>query len=143
VNGAGFGRLAARDKAAAPFSDINVTPLVDVVLVLLVIFMISAPLMLGSLKLDLPKAEPRAGAASTAALQVAIDAQGQLYLGDAPLSAEQLRQRLAQAAQAQPHTEVQLRADQALAYGRVAELIALVQSAGLRRIAFVTEAPAR
>src|SRR5512134_3808736 len=117
-----FGRLE-RSAAAQPMSDINMTPLIDVMLVLLVIFMITAPLMTSSLKLELPKTE---GAKPTDAGQfitVAVNPQGQLYWGDEPIGAEQLKLRVREAALRNPATEVQLRADQSVAYGRIAELI--------------------
>ncbi len=137
-----FGRLE-RKSGAAPMSDINMTPLIDVMLVLLVIFMITAPLMTSSLKLDLPKTE---GAKPTDASQfvtVAVNPQGQLYWGDEAISAEQLKLRVRESALRNPGTEVQLRADQSVPYGRIAELIGLVQDGGLSRIGFVTETAAK
>ena len=133
-----FGRLE-RNPGARPISDINMTPLIDVMLVLLVIFIITAPLMSSSLKLDLPKTEGAQPSDAPAFVAVALDAQGQLYLGERPLTHEALALELRQAARRDPGIEVQLRADAAVPYGRVAELIALLQDAGLSRIGFVTE----
>jgi biopolymer transport protein ExbD/biopolymer transport protein TolR len=121
-------------------SDINMTPLIDVMLVLLVIFMITAPLMTTSLKLDLPKTEGARPSDAALFLAVAINDQGQLFVGDEVVTAEKLLQRARQAAQRDPLTEVQLRADSRVPYGRVAELIGLVQEAGLSRVGFITEA---
>ena len=135
-----FGRLE-RTTRGAPMSDINMTPLIDVMLVLLVIFMITAPLMTSSLKLDLPKIDGAPPSDTPQFVSVAIDPQGQLYLGDEKLEAPALAQRLREAAVANPRTEVQLRADKTVPYGRVAELIDTVQKAGLNRIGFVTEPP--
>jgi biopolymer transport protein ExbD/biopolymer transport protein TolR len=104
--------------------------------------MITAPLMTSSLKLDLPKTE---GARPTDAAQfitVAVDPQGKLYWGDETLDAEALKRRVREAAQRNPSTEVQLRADKSVPYGRIAELIGLVQEGGLVRIGFVTESSA-
>ena len=137
-----FGRLERR-RADAPISDINMTPLIDVMLVLLVIFMITAPLMTSSLKLDLPRTEAAQPSDSPRFIALAIDAGGQLFVGDEKVSAEQLLQRAREAAQRDALTEVHLRADQRVPYGRVAELIGLVQQAGLTRIGFVTEVPAQ
>jgi len=140
-----FGRLQ-RSPSAQPMSDINMTPLIDVMLVLLVIFMITAPLMTSSLKLDLPRTE---GAKPTDAPQfvtLAIDPQGRFFWGDEPVSIETLRVRVREAALRNPATEVQLRADKSVTYGRVAELIGVVQEGGLSRVGFVTESasePAR
>jgi biopolymer transport protein TolR len=136
-----FGRLE-RNAGSRPMSDINMTPLIDVMLVLLVIFMITAPLMTSSLKLELPKTEGARPSDAPLFIAVAINQQGQLYLGDEAVSAEQLMQRAREAARRDPQTEVQLRADSRVPYGRVAELIGLVQDAGLSRIGFVTETAA-
>ena len=137
-----FGRLE-RGTKPPPMSDINMTPLIDVMLVLLVIFIITAPLMSSSLRLDLPKT---AGAKPTDAptfVSVAISPQGALFWGDEAVTGDQLKARIREAAQRNPATEVQLRADQAVPYGRIAELIGLVQDGGLSRIGFVTEALAK
>jgi len=134
-----FGRLE-RSPASQPMSDINMTPLIDVMLVLLVIFIITAPLMTSSLKLDLPKAEGARPSDAPAFIALAVDAQGQLFVGDEKVEARQLVERVRAAAARDAQTEVQLRADKAVPYGKVAELIGLVQEAGLSRIGFVTEA---
>jgi biopolymer transport protein TolR len=137
-----FGRLERR-TGATPMSDINMTPLIDVMLVLLVIFIITAPLMASSLKLDLPKA---AGASPNDARRPCCwpsTPRAASSSARPPLPPERLAERVRAAAQANPATEVQLRADARVPYGRVAELIGLVQEAGLSRIGFVTEpAPA-
>ena len=134
-----FGRLE-RSRVAKPMSDINMTPLIDVMLVLLVIFIITAPLMTSSLKLDLPKTEGASPSGAPAFVLLAVDAQGEFFFGDEKIAAEQLLERVRAAAARDPTTEVQLRADRAVPYGRVAEIIGLVQAAGLSRIGFVTEA---
>ena len=137
-----FGRLE-RTVGPQPMSEINMTPLIDVMLVLLVIFMITAPLMSSSLKLDLPRSDAAQPNEAPRFVAVALDPQGQLYLGDEKLDEAALRERIAAAARQNPQTEVQLRADRSVPYGRVAELIGLVQKAGLNRIGFVAEtAPA-
>ena len=138
-----FGRLesSVRSRAAGAraLSDINMTPLIDVILVLLVIFMITAPLLASRLQLDLPAVDGAAAADAAEFVAVAIDAQGRLHLGDEPLDEAALQARLEAAAKRNPRLEVQLRADRTLPYGRVAELIGLVQKAGLSRVGFVTE----
>jgi biopolymer transport protein TolR len=137
-----FGRLE-RTTGPAPMSDINMTPLIDVMLVLLVIFIITAPLMTSSLKLDLPKTDAATPTAAPTFIAVSIDSSGKLFFGDETLTREQLMQRVTTAAKGNPQLEVQLRADQKVPYGQVADLIGLVQKAGLTRIGFVTEAPAK
>ncbi|MGD9834298.1 MAG: ExbD/TolR family protein [Piscinibacter sp.] len=137
-----FGRLE-RSSGPQPMSDINMTPLIDVMLVLLVIFMITAPLMSSALRLDLPRAEGTQPSDAPQSIELAIDAQGQLFVAGAPVDDETLRARVADAARLNPATEVQLRADRSVPYGRVAELIGMVQQGGLSRVGFVAEAPSR
>lgn len=140
-----FGRLE-RTAAQKPMAEINVTPLVDVMMVLLVIFIITAPLMVSSLKLDLPKSEGAHASAPPKAISVSIDAKGVVYLDDQSLSLDALQRalqvRAAQAlAQGQGELpEVQLRADESVPYGRVVDVMGLAQQAGLHRLGFVTEA---
>lgn len=133
-----FGRFEQR-PAPAPFAEINVTPMVDVMLVLVVILIVTAPLLASALRLDLPRAEGARPAAPAASLAVSLDAQAQLYLDDQPVDAAVLRARLAEAAAQDPQTEVQLRADGTVPYARVVELIGLAQAAGLTRIAFAAQ----
>jgi biopolymer transport protein TolR len=121
-------------------SDINMTPLIDVMLVLLVIFMITAPLMTSSLKLDLPRADGAQPNDAPQFVSIGLDPQGRLYWGDEPLEADAFAQRVRDTARSNPRTEVQLRADKGVPYGRVAQVIGVVQKAGLNRIGFVTEA---
>ena len=134
-----FGRLE-RPRPSTPMSDINMTPLIDVMLVLLVIFMITAPLMSSSLRLDLPKADGAKPSEAAAVLAVGLDREGRLFIGEQRSSLDELRQKATEAAQKNPATEVHLRADSTAPYGKVAELIGLLQQAGLTRIGFVAEA---
>jgi len=120
--------------------DINMTPLIDVMLVLLVIFMVTAPFMVSAVRVALPQAEAQIAPPPRAPLVVHIDKAGQVFIQDRTLDATQLRAALSQAAAVAPDTEIQLRADAAVPYGRVAEFMALAQAAGLGRIGFVTEA---
>jgi biopolymer transport protein TolR len=136
-----FGRLE-RPDVSRPMSDINMTPLIDVMLVLLVIFMITAPLMTASLRLDLPKSEAATASDAPSFIAVAITPDGQLHLGDEVLDAQAFQQRINELGRANAQMEVQLRADRAVPYGQVAELIGWVQAAGLNRIAFVAQAAA-
>lgn len=134
-----FGRLE-RNAGSRPMSEINMTPLIDVMLVLLVIFIITAPLMTSSLKLDLPKTEGAKPSEAANIITLAINPSGQFFFGDEPLTPAQLLPRIKAAAARDAQMEVQLRADQTVPYGKVAELIGLVQDAGLSRIGFVTDA---
>jgi len=134
-----FGRLE-RTELPKPMGEINMTPLIDVMLVLLVIFMIAAPLMTSSLRLDLPKSEAATPSDTPKFIAVSIAPDGALFLGEEKLDAKTFQQRVAALASANAELEVQLRADKAVPYGTVAELIGWVQGAGLSRIAFVAEA---
>ena len=133
-----FGRLQS-SKPDAPMSEINVTPMVDVMLVLLVIFILTAPFMTSAIRLDLPQSEGGEAGAAPQAVSLVVDAQGALYLNDQPISPQALRQRLATIAQRNPNTELELRADQSVPYGRVVEAMGLAQKAGLSRIGFVAQ----
>jgi biopolymer transport protein TolR len=107
--------------------------------VLVVIFIITAPLFASSIRLDLPRSDAAAAQDTPAEVAVSIDAQGQVFLRDQPVTLEQLRSQLVVTAQRNPQAEVQLRADQRVPYGRVVEVMGTAQAAGLARIGFVAE----
>jgi biopolymer transport protein TolR len=137
-----FGRLE-RTQGAQPMSDINVTPLVDVMLVLVVIFIITAPLLASAIRLDLPRTDAAKAVETPRFVTLVVDKSGQAFLNDKPLPLEELAQKLTQTASQNPDTEVQLRADEAVPYGKVVEVMGVAQKAGLSRIGFVAEpAPA-
>jgi len=133
-----FGRLE-RTKGSQPMSEINVTPLVDVMMVLLVIFIITAPLLSSSIRLDLPKADGTAAGDAPQFVTLVVDKTGQAFLNDQKIELPALAARLTEAAAKNPDTEVQLRADEAVSYGKVVEVMGLAQKAGLNRIGFVAE----
>ncbi len=133
-----FGRLD-RTPGPQPMSDINMTPLIDVMLVLVVIFIITAPLLASSIKLDLPKSDAAKAADAPKSITVVVDASGQIYLKNQPVTLEQLAQQFALSKQANPDTEVQLRADQSVPYGRIVEVMGTAQKAGLNRLGFVAD----
>ena len=122
-------------------SEINVTPLVDVMLVLVVIFIITAPLLASSIKLDLPKSGSARPNEAPLHVTLAVNKAGQAFLNDQPVSSAELAQRLKQSAVLNPDTEVQLRADEAVPYGRIVELMGIAQKSGLNRIGFVADTP--
>jgi len=136
-----FGRLE-RTKGAQPMSEINVTPLVDVMLVLVVIFIITAPLLASAIRLDLPRADAARPGDPPRFVTVAVNKAGQIFFADQPVTQDGLRAALLEAARANPDTEVQLRADHGVPYGRVVEVMDEAQKAGLNRIGFITETPA-
>ena len=147
-----FGRISLGSSAASggralggggqhPLSDINVTPLVDVMLVLLVIFIITAPLMASSIRLDLPKTDAGQPVEAPKFVSIVLDAKGAIFLNDAPVDQQSLAEGLARAAADSRDTEVQLRADASVPYGQVVQVMGIANKAGLSRIGFVTEAP--
>lgn len=120
-------------------SDINMTPLIDVMLVLVVIFLITAPLLASSIRLDLPRSDAAGASDAPRSVLVVIDKAGQVFLDDQPVTATELGVRLGRVAGQDQDTEVQLRADEAVAYGRVVAVIGAAQKAGLGRIGFVAD----
>ena len=136
-----FGRFE-RSKTDQPFSDINVTPLVDVMLVLVVIFIITAPLLASSIRLDLPRTDAAKPMEEPKFVTLVVDKAGQTFLQDQPITLEQMAHSLMQTATQNPDTEVQLRADEAVPYGRIVEVMGVAQKAGLTRIGFVADAKA-
>jgi biopolymer transport protein TolR len=134
-----FGRLE-RSQDAPPMSEINMTPLVDVMLVLVVIFILTAPLLASSIKLDLPQADSAAASAAPSFVTLVVDRTGQAFLNEQPLALAELSRRLLPIAKANPETEVQLQADTAVPYGRIVQVMDIAQKSGLNRIGFVTGA---
>jgi biopolymer transport protein ExbD len=120
-------------------SDINVTPMVDVMLVLLVIFIITAPMFTHAVKLELPRAQAAATQVQHGTITLAIDAQGRVYWDKDLVDEDALGRRLAAAAALDPQPELQLRADRATRYENVAAVMAAAQSHGMTRIGFVTD----
>ena len=133
-----FGDLQ-RGGGAAPMAEINMVPLIDVMLVLLVIFIITAPLLTHAVKVDLPRAASQPNLTRPDNVQLAIDAQGIVTWNGEALDRSGWRSRMDAAAQQQPQPEVHLRADGAVAYRRVAEVLADAARSGLTRVGFVTD----
>ena len=122
-------------------SQINVTPLVDVMLVLLIIFMVTAPILQQGVPVDLPKVAGGPLAGQEEQLVVNIAKGGQLYLNDTALTPEQLTEKLRAIAAARPDRQLYVRADQAVPYGQVMVVMGAVRDAGLVRVGLVTEPP--
>ena len=133
-----FGRFDST-KAPRLMSEINVTPLVDVMLVLLVIFILTAPLLASSIRLELPRTDAAKATQAPQSVTLVVDKTGAIFLNDQPIALAALQARLQQTATQNPDTEVQLRADAAVPYGRVVAVMGAAQTAGLMRIAFVAE----
>ena len=126
-------------SAGAPVAEINMVPLIDVMLVLLVIFIVTAPLMSHSVKLELPKASAQVMSAKAEKIDFSIDANGVRYWNGQAISREDAVVRFAQEGGKPTQPEIHLRADQAVPYRAVAETLADASKAGLTKIGFVTD----
>ncbi|MEW6120209.1 MAG: biopolymer transporter ExbD [Pseudomonadota bacterium] len=127
-----------RPNDYAPMSEINVTPMVDVMLVLLVIFMVTAPFLLQAVPVNLPRTAPVAKLIPVKKIELIIDADGNVYVDQEQVAGENLETQLADLLKADPELAVQLKADYRVAYGRIAEVMAAVNRAGIVRMSFVT-----
>ncbi len=127
-----------REELQAPLSEINMTPLVDVMLVLLVIFLITAPMLNSSINLDLPS-ESAAQINDQKAINISLDQSGQYYLDDKPISFQDLENKLKITAKNDPKQAIHIRADVNVNYGKVSSVLASLQRLGLSNIGFITE----
>lgn len=132
-----FGTLDGDDDEV--MSEINMTPLVDVMLVLLIIFIITIPVINHAVKIDLPRATNQPNDAKPQNINVSIDAQGKVFWNQQEVDEPTLEQHITEAAQQQPQPELHLRADRDVRYERVAEVMAAAQHGGLGKIGFITE----
>jgi biopolymer transport protein ExbD len=126
-------------SAATPVAEINMVPLIDVMLVLLVIFIVTAPLLTHAVKLDLPKASSQANQLKPDKIDFAIDAAGTLYWNGEPVTRSDTQARFAAESRKQPQPEIHLRADHNVAYRLVAQTLADASKAGLAKVGFVSE----
>ena len=122
-------------------SQINVTPLVDVMLVLLIIFMVTAPILQQGVSIDLPKVAAGPLTGEEEQLVVNVAKGGQVYLNDTAMTSEQLKEKLRAIVAARPDRQLYVRADQAVPYGQVMQVMGAVRDAGLVRVGLVTEPP--
>ncbi|SCU73762.1 Biopolymer transport protein ExbD [Cupriavidus necator] len=132
-----FGTLDSDDDEV--MSEINMTPLVDVMLVLLIIFIITIPVINHAVKIDLPRATNTPNDAKPQNINVSIDASGKVFWNQVEVDQATLESKIALAAQQQPQPELHLRADREVRYERVAEVMAAAQHGGLGKIGFITE----
>ena len=124
-----------------PMGEINVTPFVDVMLVLLIVFMVTAPLLTVGVEVDLPKTKAGAINADAAPLVVSIKADGSLYLQEAAVEAEVLIPRLKAISNANPDVRIFVRGDRAVTYGDVLGVMGRIQAAGFEKVALVAQLP--
>ncbi len=134
--------MAFEEQGGGAISNINVTPLVDVMLVLLVIFMVTAPILQQGVNINLPKVRSAALTGEEQQLVVAVNRGGQVYLNDTPTSLTELGPKLQAILKLRPDRQVYLRADQNVRYGEVMQVISTVKGAGVERLGMVTEPPA-
>lgn len=131
--------FGTQDEIDDVMNEINMTPLVDVMLVLLIIFIITVPVMKHAVNIDLPRATNQAQDAKPETIRLAVDAQGQYFWNETAVTDEALALQLKAAATQQPQPEMHIRGDKAVRYERVAQAMAAAQLAGLRKIGFITE----
>ena len=134
--------MAFEDQGGGTISNINVTTLVDVMLVLLVIFMVTAPILQQGVNINLPKVKAAPLTGDEQQLVVAVNRQGEVYLNDTPTTLPELGPKLQAILKLRPDRQVFLRADQNVKYGEVMRVIATVKGAGVERLGMVTEPPA-
>jgi len=127
------------DRGRSPISEINVTPMVDVMLVLLVVFMITAPLLTVGVPIDLPESTVPEIRGDDEPLAVSIDGDGRLFLQDTEIAIDELAPRLVAITQRKPDTRIFVRGDKAIDYGRVMEVMGTVNAAGYKKVALVTQ----
>ena len=131
--------FGTQDEPDEVMNEINMTPLVDVMLVLLIIFIITVPVMKHAVNIDLPRATNQPQDAKPETIRLSVDAAGAYYWNEAPLADADLTLRLKAAAGKLPQPELHIRGDKAVRYERVAQAMAAAQQAGLRKIGFITE----
>lgn len=129
------------EGSTPPMSEINTTPLVDVMLVLLVIFILTAPLLTHAVKVDLPQANSDVQPQKPETVALSLDAQGQLHWNEDAIDESELASRLTTAAAQTPQPELHLRADRDTRYQKVAEVMAAARTAGIVKFGFVTDPP--
>lgn len=135
----GGGNSIGTANHSAPMSEINTTPLVDVMLVLLVIFIITAPLLTHAVKIDLPQASSQPLPEKPEVISVSIDAAGSMYWNDAPMAQGDLKVKLQEIAGKKPQPELNIRADKETRYQVLAEVMADAQNVGIAKLGFVSE----
>jgi biopolymer transport protein TolR len=138
--GASIGsRKGGHSRRFRPVAEINVTPMVDVMLVLLVIFMVTAPLMTAGVQVDLPKTSAAPLKGEDQPLSVSVDAQGKIWIQETEVQLDELAPRLQAITAQKPETRIFVRGDKAIDYGRVMEVMGTLGAAGFSKVALVTE----
>jgi biopolymer transport protein ExbD len=131
--------FGTQDDTDDVMNEINMTPLVDVMLVLLIIFIITVPVMKHAVNIDLPRASNQAQDTKPETVRLSVDAQGRYFWNDSPVADADLDRMLKVEAARQPQPELHIRGDREVRYERVAQAMAAAQQSGLRKIGFITE----
>ena len=137
--GAAAGRRRRRARRGGAINEINMTPFIDVMLVLLIIFMVAAPLMTVGVPLDLPQTKAAPLNTDAKPVTLSIKATGQVFLAEAELKDNEIVAKLTSAAKQGFEERIYVRGDKKVDYGRVAQVMSIVTSAGYKRVALVTE----
>ena len=139
-----IGQAGGRSRAYRPMSDINVTPFVDVMLVLLVVFMITAPLLTAGVAVDLPSSEAKPIAdEDNKPMEITVTMDGQIFIGETEVRRERLTDLLGAMTNNDPDRRIFIRGDQALSYGQVMDILGALNSAGFRKVALLSEPSAK
>ncbi len=131
--------FGTQDDTDEVMNEINMTPMVDIMLVLLIIFIITVPVMKHSVNIELPRASSEAQNIKPQTLRLSVDAEGSYFLNDAKVADADLASQLKAAAVQNPQPELHIRGDKSVRYERVAQALAAAQQSGLRKIGFITE----
>jgi biopolymer transport protein TolR len=137
----GGGSRNGSRRGYKPMSEINVTPMVDVMLVLLVVFMVAAPLLTVGVPVDLPKTPAASINDRVEPLTITVDSQGRVFLQEAEAAIDQLVPRLQAITRNKPDTTIFVRGDRGIAYGRIMEVMGLVAAAGFSKVSLIAELP--
>ena len=132
---------AGRASRYRPMAEINVTPFVDVMLVLLIVFMVTAPLLTVGVPVDLPKTEAKTISDPEEPLVISVNAAGEIYLQDSQIEIDNLVPRLVAITENKPDTRIFVRGDQSISYGQIMEVMGTVNFAGFKRVALIAEMP--
>ena len=140
-NVSGGGYRGSGKYRYAPMAEINVTPFVDVMLVLLIVFMVTAPLLTVGVKVDLPTTRAATIVDTAEPLEISIDAQGQIYLKETPIELDRLVPRLKAITGSNPDIPIFIRADASVSYGQVMQVLGEISAAGFRKVTLPTQLP--
>jgi len=128
-----------RSKKKEPMSEINVTPFVDVMLVLLIVFMVTAPLLTVGIKVDLPKVKATALTDIKDPIEITVKLDGEVYIGESKVEVENLIPRLNAITEQNTEARIYIRGDRVVAYGRIMEIMSIINSAGYIKVALITQ----